>query len=32
MELYGISLLRLKTNGSGERERIREELQKQLDI
>lgn len=32
MELYGISLLRLKTNGSGERERIKEELQKQLDI
>ena len=30
MEVYGIPLLRFKTNGSGEREKITEMLEKQL--
>ena len=32
MEIYGIPLLRFKTNGSGERERITEMLEKQLQL
>ena len=32
MEVYGIPLLRFKTNGSGEREKITEMLEKQLQL
>ena len=32
MEVYGIHLLRFKTNGSGEREKITEMLEKQLQL
>ena len=32
MEIYGIPLLRFKTNGSGEREKITEMLEKQLQL